>query len=135
MRNEHQFKQLIRLVSRDLAVLNSQIQPNKLIVHIREGLEQEFPNERDYAYTYDDNGDYIIVISNKMYRARLATIRAIMRHELAHAMFFLKGKDQHSEQETDDLAEQIWGDRIYYDDNDVQTLKHGQYPRPAHLHQ
>ena len=132
----YQFKQILSLVSKDLAVLNSQIQPNKLIVHIREGLENEFPKDRDYAYTYmNDDGEYVIVFSKKMYRARIPTIKAIMRHEMAHALHFLNGHDEHSEQDTDNLAEQIWGDRIYYDEKDIQTLEKGKYPRPKHLHQ
>ena len=136
MMDIYQFKQILSLVSKDLAVLNSQIQPNKLIVHIREGLENEFPKDRDYAYTYiNDDGEYTIVFSKKMYRARIPTIKAIMRHEMAHALHFLNGHDEHSEQDTDDLAEKVWGDRIYYDDEDIQTLEYGKYPRPRHLHQ
>ena len=131
------FRRLIQLVEKDLHHLNKELvhSPQKLVVNVREGLEKEFPNSRDYAYTYiDDDGNYIIVFSQKMYQSDLARIRAIMRHEVAHAFHFLTGHHEHTEQETDDLAEQIWGDRIYYDDDDIQTLNHGQYPRPTYLH-
>ena len=131
-----QLRQILQVVEKDLNALNSKIAPNKLIIHVREGLDSEFPNNRDYAYTFmNDNGEYVIVFSSKMYRAGLARMRAIMRHEMAHALHFLNGNDDHSEQDTDDLAEQVWGDRLYYDDEDIQTLRQGKYPRPLYLHQ
>ena len=129
-------KRLIKIVNDDLMQLNASIAPKRLIVNIREGFEDEFPNHRDYAYTYiDENGEYIIVYSKKMYQASEPSIQALMRHEMGHALHFLNDNDDHSEQETDDLAEQTWGDRIYYDEHDIQTLEYGKYPRPPYLHQ
>jgi hypothetical protein len=104
-------------------------------VVIRIGEPARFPNPRNYAYTIpeSDNGKHIIVVSPKMLRASDDRIRAIIRHELAHAQFHSEGNFTHSEQDTDDYAEDIWGDRIFYDDEDLQTLRGGQYPRPSHL--
>ena len=102
-------------------------------LRVRQGFDHEFPKKRDYAYTYEDKGDLIIVFSPKMLRAEEDRIRALMRHEMAHALFIHQGNHHHSEQETDDLAEKTWGDRISYDHDDIQTLKRGKYPRPTYL--
>lgn len=127
-------EKIVRLVNKDLNHLNAQIEPKKLVLNLREGLDDEFPNHRDYAYTYiNEDGEYTIVFSRKMYRADLARVRAIMRHEMGHAMFFMMGNADHSECETDQIAEQIWGDKIYYDDEDIQTLNIGKHPRPNYL--
>jgi hypothetical protein len=132
----NKFQQIMNVVNKDLNHLNSQISPRTLKINVREGLEEEFPNNRDYAYTYvDDNGEYNIVFSTKMYNANLSRIRAVMRHEMGHALFFLMGNEDHSEIETDNIAEQIWGERLYYDDEDIQTLNFGKHPRPEYLHQ
>ena len=127
-------KRIMDIMHEDIQILNQKISPHRLIVRIREGKEEDFPNDRDYAYAFEDeNENYIVVFSSKMSHASEDRIRAIMRHEMSHALHFLQGDLEHSEQDTDDLAEEIWGDRISYDHEDLQTLNHGQYPRPAHL--
>jgi len=62
-------------------------------------------------------------------------IEALARHELAHAVQLWLGvpDGDHTERGTDALAERLWGDRIYYDDDLVQTLQGGIHPRPAAL--
>ena len=127
------FKKITELIKREVQKLNPDISTKLPIIFLREGLDTEFPKDRDYAYSSYDNEQYVIVFSKKMYHANLSRIRAIMRHELAHIVFMTNDQD-HSEQETDDLAEELWGDRLYYDDEDVQTLRQEHYPRPSHLH-
>jgi hypothetical protein len=56
-------------------------------------------------------------------------------HELAHAVLSQAGEEDHSEQDADDLAEELFGHRISYDKDDVQTLGKGRYPRPDWLEQ
>ena len=106
-----------------------------ITIRLRVGFESEFPNDRDYAYTYEVDGHLIVVFAPKMLKASEDRIKAIMRHEIGHAIFMSKGNHHHSEQQVDDLAERLWGDRLYYDHQDIQTLRRGQYPRPKHLHQ
>jgi len=62
-------------------------------------------------------------------------IEAVMRHEVAHAVqFYTRLPDaEHTERGTDVLAERLWGDRISYDEDLVQTLGEGVHPRPAFL--
>ena len=128
-------KRIVDIMQKDINVLNSQISPKNLVVKVRKGSQREFPKARDYAYTMMVDNDIIVVFAPKMLRASEDRIRAIMRHEMSHALHMLHDNHDHSEQETDDLAEEIWGDRIYYDDEDLQTLQYGKYPRPSYLHQ
>jgi len=103
------------------------------IIRFREGHEKEFPQYRDLAYTYMyDDENIIIVYAPKILKLSKDNIIAVLRHEIAHAILIDNG-EEHTEQETDDLAEELWGDRISYDHNDIQTLKNGKYPRPQHL--
>ena len=119
----------------DMQVLNSKIYPQNLIIRVRKGNHKEFPESRDYAYTTVIDDHIIVVFAPRMLRANEDRIRAIMRHEMSHALHMFRDNYDHSEQDTDDLAEEIWGDRIYYDDEDLQTLQYGTYPRPSYLHQ
>lgn len=120
---------IVNIVKDDLARIG-----NPIVVRVRKGFDEEFPKRRDYAYTYQDkDGNIVIVFSPKMLNASDDRIRAIMRHELSHGMFMTKGNHHHTEQQTDDLAERLWGDRISYDREYIQTLKRGYYPRPEHL--
>ena len=119
---------IISIVKSDLARIG-----NPITVRVRQGFSHDFPKSRDYAFTYDNDGDLTIVFAPKMLQANEDRIRAIMRHELSHAIFMSKGNHHHSEQDTDDLAEKLWGAKIQYDDEYIQTLKNGHYPRPLHL--
>ena len=73
--------------------------------------------------------------------------KAVIRHEIGHALDFLlprhevdsiflsRGFDPIStpERRADKLAEIIWDQPIYYDDQLVQSLSKGIKPRPKHL--
>jgi hypothetical protein len=104
---------------------------------VRIGGDFEFSKKRDQAFTIlpRSKGTHIIVVAPKLVDSDDSRIQAVMRHEIAHALFHHDENFNHSEQDADDLAESIWGDRIYYDDDDVQTLDFGKYPRPEYLHQ
>lgn len=62
-----------------------------------------------------------------------ANLIGILRHELGHLADPIVTK-LGAEQRADDIAAYVTGERIYYDENDVQTLRHGKYPRPRYLH-
>jgi len=81
----------------------------------------EFPEKRNYAYCSWDGSEVRIVFSPKILKASKARADALIRHELAHALMMSEEKE-HTERETDALAEEVWGDPIYYDKDDVQTL-------------
>ena len=104
-------------------------------VTVRVGEPSEFPKYRDHAYTFqNEDDDLYIVISDKLIHSSRDRIQAIMRHELAHAWFLNDGNEHHSERDTDQLAEDLWGDRLYYDEDDIQTLNSdGTHPRPSYL--
>lgn len=119
---------IINIIKSDLQKIG-----NPIVVRVRKGFSHDFPKDRDYAFTYEDDGQLIIVFAPKMLQANEDRIRAIMRHELSHAIMMSEGNHHHSEQETDDLAERLWGRKIQYDNEYIQTLKQGHYPRPLHL--
>jgi precorrin-2 methylase len=99
------------------------------------------------AYCVDDGEGIFIVVAPKLSRGSESRIQAILRHELAHALEFevgekrlremaaSDGKKLHrgAERRADQVAEIIWGDPIFYDNIEVQTLDRGTYPRPIHL--
>jgi len=90
-----------------------------------------YPKKRNFAQT----DGVTVYVAPKFFNQDLSRIDALIRHELAHAVFMLLGMDDHSEIETDALAEMIWNQNIYYDSDDVQTLKKGTRPRPHYLPQ
>ena len=119
--------------------------PFRLLV--REGTMEDFPARRDFAYTTTEAPDHPqdrvengiengieIVFSPQLPNQTNDRIRAIIRHELAHALLLSLDNWDHTEQTADDLAEKIFLAKIHYDTEDVQTLDTaGEYPRPFHL--
>ena len=100
------------------------------------GDASDFPEPRDYAYSAWGGGRALIVFAPKILRANTARQDALIRHELGHALLQSAGLE-HSEAECDAVAERVFGDLIYYDSDNVQTLnanaKGARRPRPAHL--
>lgn len=76
-----------------------------------------------------------VYVASKIYDTEYNRYAAILMHELAHAVLIQAGDEDHSEQDADDVAEELFGHRISYDREDVQTLGRGKYPRPEHLEQ
>lgn len=90
-----------------------------------------YPNKRDYAKTTGD----VIYFSPKILSATKERMDGLMRHEFAHVILMKQGDFDHSERETDLVAEAVFGGFIYYDSDDVQTTLRGKRPRPAYLPQ
>ena len=86
---------------------------------------KNFPEERNFAMcsSKDENGCSKILVSSKILNEDRNTVKALLMHELAHAAFFCANCTEHTESATDQLAEVIFGYKIYYDDRDVQTIK------------
>lgn len=91
--------------------------------------KKRYPENRNYAMT---NG-YIIFLSPKILMADENRVQALLRHEMSHAVLMQAGLHEHTEKQVDALAEVLFGDRIYYDEEDIQTLALGKYPRPNYL--
>jgi hypothetical protein len=105
-------------------------------VDIGFGPPSDYPKDRDFAYSVWDGKKATIRFSPKVLYVPEATQDALIRHELSHAMLQNASLD-HSERDCDAVAERIFGDFIYYDSNDVQTLDAHRpgaiRPRPPHL--
>ena len=91
--------------------------------------KKRYPKNRNYAMTSGD----IVFLSPKIFKADENRVQALLRHELGHAVLMQAGLHDHTETQVDALAEALFGDRIYYDEEDIQTLALGKYPRPNHL--
>lgn len=122
------FQSLLRVLHREMP---------GLVVHLTIGSPREFPAVRDYAYCgYDDGTEEAeIVVAPKILSAGKHRQEGLLRHELAHA--YLMAQDlRHSERDCDRVAEELFGDPIYYDRQDVQTTSKREAARrrrPSHL--
>jgi len=87
---------------------------------------------RDVALAWPDKS--IIEILDRALSLSEANIRGLFRHELGHMCDVDVAKSS-AEQRADDIARCVTGEKIRYDQNDIQTIsKSGKYPRPRHLH-
>ena len=117
----------------------------RLEVELLVGKDQEFPQERDYAYcALNNDGSIEVVVAPDFEDLSEDNQEALLRHELAHALEFELGEkrihylfgpilSRSVERRADEVAELIWGDPILYGSDDIQTLEEGEYPRPARL--
>lgn len=121
------FRELFNKRKREMQVKRPDL---KLSVAI--GKASEFPKKRNYAYCSWDGEKAAIVFAPKIRNATRSRQDALIRHELAHALL-LSADLPHDERECDAVAEEFWGDPIYYDADDIQTLAGGTRPRPRHL--
>jgi len=115
-----------------------------------------FPMPRSYAFFSVHCGPFvqappgtsIIAFSPKFRHATNDRIEAVLLHEFGHAMDFLGQKfpalpadrahdpavhRQGTERRADALAEGLWGMKIKYDNDTVQSLCCGVRPRPSAL--
>ena len=115
-----------------------------------------FPLRRSYAffsvsckpYVIAPPGTSVIAFAEKFRTADNSRIEAVMMHEFGHAMDFLSPRypnlpadrdydpavhRQGTERRADALAEGLWGVKIKYDDETVQSLCCGVRPRPSAL--
>tara|TARA_R110002060_G_scaffold30712_2_gene41244 strand:+ start:4479 stop:4871 length:393 start_codon:yes stop_codon:yes gene_type:complete len=126
---------IFELLTDDVETINRDwLEDNRLVLISYIGEQQEFPMRRDFAYTHqNDDGSLSIVFSPQIKEASEERMVGLIRHELAHALFLLEGEEDHSEQDADDLAEEVFGTPIRYDRMNVQTIGSGVTPRPKHL--
>lgn len=101
------------------------------------GQASEFPAKRDYAYCQQAGPEhYRIVFSPKILKDGMNRFKGLLYHEFGHAMANTLGFEDHSERDADDLAAEVFGSPIYYDDLDIQTVrKTSKSIRPPYLHQ
>jgi hypothetical protein len=79
------------------------------------------------------DGRIRIVVAPKFLDAPRHRQEALIAHELGHATLMLLNRMQHTERDADTVAEALFGVRISYDAEDVQTTGRGTRPRPNHL--
>ena len=147
MNHEHA-KRMYRSMHRDVQSIVGADFSVPLVV----GNPEWFPERRNMAFcSYRDHNsgerDIEIVVAPKLLDGDPDRVKAIFRHELAHAIEFHLGENEvrsmarrdgetlpkGPERRADRIAEIIWGDPIYYDEILVQTLSGGTRPRPRHL--
>lgn len=128
----HNFSAIQRRIDRDLEYLLDRYDLEPLIV-LELGSMNQFPASRDFAFSEISEEPFVITISPCLLIQPISRIIAVMRHEIAHCV--LADSPDHSEQDADDLVEELFGHKIYYDDELVQTVLPAQYPRPLEIHQ
>ena len=112
------------------------------------GWASNFPDDRNYAYcSHIAPNTCVIVVAPKMNLANDSRIKAVIRHEIGHAIDFQRKKKEidskllergfspiHTpERRADQIAELTYEDPIFYDDDTVQSLSGGVRPRPIYL--
>lgn len=88
-----------------------------------------YPEERNFAMSSRE----VVYLSPKILKSDKSRIEALLMHELAHVYLMKMGLYNHTELQTDQLAEILFDKRIYYDEHDIQTTRPGKYPRPSYL--
>jgi len=93
---------------------------------------------RAYAFCEDlDDGSFRIAVAAKMNDADDSRVEGLLRHELAHAVLLHGGDMEHTERDADEVAEELFGSPLFYDDEDVQTTDQSapgaRRPRPPYL--
>lgn len=108
-----------------------------------------FHTSRGHAVTFGSEGclHCTIRVAEKLIKAPKHRFDGVLRHELGHVVDIVvpaskldawaasRGRVLSTgiERRADDIAELIWGEKLRYDSDLVQSTKHGVYPRPVHL--
>ena len=107
-----------------------------------------FKDKRGYGVTFYETGiPCKLLFSSKVLRAPFHRVDGVVRHEIGHVVDMVFPEAQvdawaetigyslpHTpERRADAIAEAIWKEPIRYDEDLVQSTKHGVYPRPRHL--
>lgn len=126
-------------------VFNGEFRPQ---LTMQMGGSAHFDSPRGYATTtVFGDGRFHLKVAERFLDADLDVQDAIIRHEIGHIVDFSADKDQLNawaqgrgaqlpntpERRADCLAEILWGQRIRYNEADVQTLGEGVVPRPERL--
>jgi hypothetical protein len=112
------------------------------------GESPHFSSARGYATTIvKSRSDFYLNFSDKVTAASPERLDALVRHELGHVVDFASDAKvldawaaargvrlaRTPERRADTICEAVWGAPIFYDKEDVQTLRPGVSPRPARL--
>jgi hypothetical protein len=103
------------------------------------GESAHFSSARGFATTKTDGTQFWLTFARKIEQQSQARTDAIIRHEIGHIVDLsgVVALPPHFpltiERRADAIAEFVWGDPIYYDVHDVQSLEAGVRPRPPHL--
>lgn len=85
------------------------------------GHKDDFPEARDHAFCSFEDGVGTLTLAPKCLRIGTYRLDGLLMHELAHLVYLAGGEPEHSEAETDALAEHLFGVPIRYDAELVQT--------------
>ena len=112
------------------------------------GESEHFSSARGYATTLVHSPTrFYLNFSTKADTASLERLDALVRHELGHVVDYSTERraldawasgrgvclSETTERRADDICDALWGVPIFYDQEDVQTLRPGVSPRPARL--
>lgn len=101
---------------------------------------------RQFGYCADDD-PVSICLAPRLEAQEIHRIDGVIRHEFGHAIDFLYAlptierrlgvslQGLRPERRADEIAGALWGRRILYDADDVQSTRHGRPFRPPHLKQ
>jgi hypothetical protein len=107
-----------------------------------------FQQPRGYAVAMNNGNDtYHLLFAEKILRAPNHRADGLVRHEIGHILDFLfepreldrwaveRGVKLPStpERRADSIAEAVWGQKLKYDADTVQSTRYGSSPRPTHL--
>ena len=141
---------LCQLTGQRLAEARRETTPflEKVFVSIGIGTSPHFSTARGFATTtvYNQQTFYIKVADRLLQQPRHRQ-DAIVRHEIGHIVDFAVTPlaldawavernfhlPQTRERRADTIAQILWGQPIYYDEELVQTLENGTTPRPEAL--
>lgn len=118
-----------------------------IYITVKVGRITDFPEVRNVAYTAQYSPTkYEIVFAPKWKQLTNSNYEAVLRHELGHVAHMsipdIRKRlarrsiylSSHDEPFSDEFAELLWGDNLYYDDNLIQTLEPSYYDsRPEWL--
>ena len=96
------------------------------------------------AFGYFDTEDEKIGLAPRLIKERAHRQKGVFRHEIGHLVHHVYGREALADQIekplsksdevlADQIAEFIYGSPIFYDDELVQSTRHGVPKRPAHL--
>lgn len=102
------------------------------------GESNHFLAPRGFAALVYDGSRFHLKLSTKLVGQDQHRVDAILRHEIGHIIDFAQielppGLPTTPERRADAIAEFIWKDTIFYDDEMVQSLSFGIFPRPEAL--
>ena len=97
----------------------------------------------DRSFAYFNYETLVLGVSPEFPEQTRDRVEAVLRHELGHALDALYANStletrlgplpSTPERRADAIAEAVFGTKIQYDSQDVQTLRRGTWPRPGRL--